>query len=83
MSSLKISWLSSVKNKYLGFSKTEFNLSKTDGSRCSIPFKINFFPNIKNIGIIPRLNGVTVFNPIWSLFLLNDSFKYFNFNIDS
>ena len=62
--SLKISWLSSVKIKYLGFSKTEFNLSITEGSGCSIPFKIIFFPNIKSVGIIPKLNDVIVLNPI-------------------
>ena len=60
---LKIFWLSSVKTRYLGFSKIEFNLSITDGDGYSIPFNIIFFPKIKHFGIIPKRNEVIVFNP--------------------
>ena len=42
-----------------------FNLSITEGSGFSIPFKINFFPKIKSLGTMPKLNEVTVFSPIW------------------
>jgi hypothetical protein len=51
---LKIFWLSSVKTRYLGISKIEFNLSITDGDGYSIPFNIIFFPKIKHFEIIPN-----------------------------